>query len=221
MKNRRPAFAVAALLVSGGALWLTQSFATQREKSAASEATESSTVAPAGSAAASPDAPAVELDTRTQGWELGKRYGYRMKLATVVAFDEAGNGFDFDVIGNLELEPVVVTAESATLHASLPDARIVSRNPGAQAELDKLAAELRGAGAFFVQSGGRTGDLRVPASMSQMAASTYRQAAVALQFARAKDGAKRYTAEEFDTTGQYIAEYALGADGTWQKKKLR
>jgi hypothetical protein len=217
MKRQRPVLVLLALLTSGSALVLARG-ATTPDPPVSGGAASKPSVPPNGLASSTP---AVELDPHTRGWTMGNRYTYRMKLSTTVAFDETGNGFDFDVVGQLELEPVAVSPESVTLYATIPDARLVSRIPGAQAELDKLAAELRSSGAFFVENGGRTEELRVAPSTSQMAASTYRQVASALQFARARDGSQRYTAEESDTTGRYVAEYALDSDGSWQKRKLR
>src|SRR3954464_2254991 len=101
------------------------------------------------------DAPAAPLDGAVHGWELGKTYAYTMKLSTRVDFEGAGNNFDFDIVGTLELDPATAAAGSATLRARLPDARIVTRIPGSQGELDKLAAELRSSSALFELTGGR------------------------------------------------------------------
>jgi hypothetical protein len=181
-------------------------------------------VTPAALAAPTPPAelPTAPLDGNTRGWAIGKRYSYKMKLGTKVDFEGAGSNFDFDIVGTLELVPATIAAGSTTLQARIPDARIVSRIPGSQAELDKLAAEIRSPVAVFELTGGRAGALFVPSGMSQMAASTYRHVASALQFARASDGSTRYSAEEHDTTGKYLAEYSAGAtERVWQKRKAR
>jgi hypothetical protein len=185
---------------------------------ARSDHVRAGTTAPRPSATAA----AAALDRRVRGWELRKLSEYSLKVSTTVAFGSGGDDFDFDVSGGLEVVPVELSSERALLYLSLPDARVVSRIAVSQAELDRLAAELRSSGALFELTGGLLGDLRVPEGMSQMTASTYRQIATALQFAHASDDSKRYTAEETDTTGKYVAEYTLDPDGnSWHKRKLR
>jgi len=50
----------------------------------------------------------------------------------------------------------------------------------------------------------------------------YREIGSSLQFARSLRPADRYTAEEYDTTGQYVAEYTLDRDqNLWHKRKSR
>lgn len=179
---------------------------------------------PAAIAAATPAAelPAAPLDGSVRGWAVGKLYTYKMKLATKVDFSGAGSNFDFDIVGTLEVVPATIAAGSGTFQARIPDARIVSRIAGSQDELDKLAAEIRSPGAVFELTGGRAAALYVPTGTSQMAASTYRHVASALQFARSRDGSTRYVAEEHDTTGTYLAEYSAGTqENAWQKRKAR
>jgi hypothetical protein len=58
--------------------------------------------------------------------------------------------------------------------------------------------------------------------MSPTAANTYRAVAAALQFASAEGDVVRYTAEEYDTTGLYVAEYQRDGDAShWHKRKQR
>jgi hypothetical protein len=165
-------------------------------------------------------AEATALDPHTPGWELGHRYVYQLGFTTQVSF--GAGAFDFDLGGQLELVPIKQTPDKTTLHASISDAKITSRIPGGQAELDRSAAEIRAGGAFFTLAGGRLSEFAVPVKQSALASSTYRQVAAALQFARALNGSQRYTAQEYDTTGQYLAQYEfLPATGTWQKSKQR
>jgi len=139
-----------------------------------------------------------------------------------VAFGEAGNAFDFDLLGTLSIAPVTTAPDSTTLFASIADAKIVSREPGGQTELDKIAAELRSAGCFLTLAGGRIVGYRWPRGMSATAANVYRSIGAGLQFARAANGSQRYTAEEYDGTGRYVAEYAADAEqGVWHKRKLK
>ena len=180
---------------------------------------------PAASSVAAPKAPPEarpELDARTRGWDLGRRYGYRVKLTTTLAFGDAPNAYDFELSAELAAVPVTVTPETATVYLALNAAEITSRVPGSQAELDKIAKELRAIGDFVALSGGRVTELRFPRGQSPMATTVYRQVAAGLQFAHATAGAERYTATEYDTTGQYEAKYELLPDGSgWSKKKLR
>jgi hypothetical protein len=181
--------------------------------------------APAAASAVSPSKPVVPLaalDARTLGWELGRRYSYRLKLTTEIAVADGPKNFDFDLTGNAAVVPVAVTPDVATLYVSLGDATIVSRVSGNHAELDKVAAQIRAAGVFFTLSGGRGSEMRFPPGQSAMASTSYRQIASALQFARASGNVKQYAAEEYDNTGRYVAQYDAGADGTtWSKKKQR
>jgi hypothetical protein len=154
-------------------------------------------------------------------WALGLRYAYDVRLTTAVALGTPENAFDFDVLGRLELEAAKLEQGAVTLQASFSDAKIVSRLPAAQSELDRLAAELRHSGIFFTLDAGKLAALFVPPGMSTTAASTYRQLAAALQFAASPHGQATYSTEEFDTTGQYLAEYTAAGGDAWHKQKLR
>ena len=156
-----------------------------------------------------------------RAWARGLRYAYDARLSTAVAFAAAENSFDFDVLGRLELEATKLDGDAVTLQASFADAKVVSRIPSAQPELDRLGAELRNSGVFFTLKGGRLAELFVAPEMSTMAASTYRALASALQFAEHAGAPGPYTAEEYDTTGQYVAEYTPAPVGVWHKRKLR
>src|SRR4051812_45794109 len=69
-------------------------------------------------------------------WATGLRYAYDVRLTTAVALGTPDNAFDFDVLGRLELEAAKVEQGAVTLQASFSDAKIVSRLPAAQSELD-------------------------------------------------------------------------------------
>jgi hypothetical protein len=182
--------------------------------------------APASSVASPPpelapvEPAAVVLDTRTRGWETGKEYGYRLKLTSAVAFGDAPNAFDFDVAGDLVVTPVTASPEVVMMYASMANAKLDSRIRGSQPEYDKISAELRGSYCFFTLTGGRLSQLRLPVGLSPMSADIFRTVASALQFAHARGGAERYTAEEYDTTGQYVSEYQRDREpGAWIKRK--
>ncbi len=115
-----------------------------------------------------------------------------------------------------------VTADTATLYVTLGDAQIVSRVAGSQPQLDDVADRIRRAGAFFVLSGGRVTEMRVEHGLSAMVGNTYRAFGAALQFARPIGDAERYSADEHDTTGRYVAQYERGpATHEWHKHKER
>jgi hypothetical protein len=181
----------------------------------------SRTPSEAGSAPADAAARAT-LDARTRGWELGQWYAYHLKLTSAVSFGAGANAFDFDLEGLVQITPTEVTPEMARLYVGVANPHIVSRTAGSQPEFDKVAEQIKGTGCFFTLSGGRVKDMYAPRGLSAIAANTYREIAAALQFARTVPSTDRYTAEEYDTTGQYVAEYQLDhASGVWNKRKLR
>jgi hypothetical protein len=161
------------------------------------------------------------LDPRTRGWEAGKRYAYRLKSTTAVSFGGGVNAFDFDLMGNVAIAVVAVGSDSVTLHASITDTTSVSRVPGTQAEFDRLAAEIGAAGCFFELRGGRVSEMRLAKGQPAMVANAFRELGSALQFAHAVGDSSRYTAEEYDSTGQYVAEYERRGERLWHKKKQR
>jgi hypothetical protein len=161
------------------------------------------------------------LDTRIRGWEARQRYSYQLKLGSLMRLGGADPpAFDFDVLGRVQIEPYIVTAQAVTLHAVIRDARIVTRIPGAQPELDKLADELNSAGFFFELRAGLLRDMRVPKSASPLVVNTFRTIASALQVARSASDRPDYVATEYDSTGKYRAAYRLDAGGALQKQKL-
>jgi hypothetical protein len=186
----------------------------------ASPAELARTAAPTAATAATPAT--APLDGLTRGYEHGQRYHYQLKLATAVHLASVDASFDFDLIGRVEVTPVSVTAEVATLYVEFPDLRVVNRAPNTAADLDALVRELRRHGGFFSLAGGRTNAIQVEPEMSIMAASTVREIASAFQFARPRSGENQYRTEEYDSTGPYLAEYEVGPEASrWRKHKLR
>ena len=61
-------------------------------------------------------------------------------------------------------------------------------------------------------TGGRVSEMYFARGMSVTAANLYREVATALQVSRSVGNADRYTSEEYDTTGKYVAEYTADAD---------
>jgi hypothetical protein len=162
------------------------------------------------------------LDPRTRGWDLGRTYGYRLKLTSVVNMGGSDAAFDFDLMGVVRIAAMTVTPESATLYATIADVKAVSRVPGSQNQFDKVASQVQQGGCFFTLSGGRLSELRVPQGALPTVVAVYRHVAAALQFARPGRESVHYTAEEYDTTGKYVADYELDpASHVWQKKKQK
>jgi hypothetical protein len=177
---------------------------------------------PAPVASVAPARPALVTPTRTRGYAQGERYRYAAKLSTAVRFHQDQTVFDFDLVGHVELTPVSITAEEVCLYATMEDARVVNRTPEKEEELEQLTRELRASGGFFTLSGDRLSELRVPEALSPMAATVYRHVAAGLQFAHAPDDSRRYTVEEYDATGRYLADYERGAtSNVWRKSKQR
>ncbi len=173
---------------------------------------------PAATRAAEPPA----LDAHTRGWEPRQWYAYALKLTSAVSFGEGGSAFDFDLEGIVQIAPTQVTSEAATLYVGIANPRIVSRVSGSQPEFDKVARQIASTGCFFTVSGGRVTEMYAPRGLPSIAANTFREIGAALQFARTIQPNSRYTAEEYDTTGKYVAEYQLvGASGVWSKRRLR
>jgi hypothetical protein len=164
----------------------------------------------------------VELDEATRGFAERERYVYDFELSTTIALGPDANAFDFDLGGELSLTAVNVTAQAATLYAEVSKARVATRIPGSEAELDRLAAEIETSHAFLVFEAGRVSELRVPPELSQFATGTFRQLGAALQFVHDKNGADAYTTDEYDVTGKVVTRYErAGERGTWRKRKER
>jgi hypothetical protein len=177
---------------------------------------------PASVLPADASAAAAALDPGTRGWEPGKRYRYEVKLTTAIAFGQGASAFDFDLTGNVDIDAVFVTPQMMTAYLVLPDAKIASRVAGTQPDFDKVAAEIRAKSCSFTLSGGRVVGMRFPAGLSATAGNAYRAVAAGLQFAHAIGDAERYSAEEYDTTGRYVAEYAYDpSQNVWHKRKQR
>jgi hypothetical protein len=105
---------------------------------------------------------------------------------------------------------------------ALDKPRVVSRVPNSQDAYDKIVAEIQSTGCFFSFEGGRVTAMRTPQGLSSLTANTYRAIASALQFAATTRPVGSYTAEEFDTTGQYVASYdAKLTPTTWRKTKRK
>jgi hypothetical protein len=167
-------------------------------------------------------APSPALDSRTPGYLAGHRYDYRLKMTSKLEFESRGNLYDFDLLGTLELAPLRVGAETTELRVTLKNAQIQSRIPGSQAEFDQVLGQF--AQPFIVTlKGGRVSETFLPREVHPLVAGAFRSIGAALQLARPAKAASSWTAEEYDTTGSYTAEYrAVAGDPTRiEKRKLK
>lgn len=216
-RRARHAGPLSVVLVACGALGLSCRYGAAPERLADPEKPRGGTVA-ASATVSPPSTSTVLLEPRTLGWERGKQYSYAVKLSTQVSFDGKSAGFDFDLAGNVDVDVASTDEQSALLYLSFSDAKVVNRVPGSRAELDRMTTELRRSGAFITLRGGLSTTLDVSPELSDMTMSTYRQLGAALQFAHARGDATKYSAEEYDATGKYLAEYQRSG-GVWQKRK--
>jgi len=174
----------------------------------------------AAGVAASAASPAVAPAPSPVIWQLERQYGYQLKLTTALDFGNDNRAFDFDLTGKVRVAPIRVPGAELALYLTIDDAKIVSRVHGSQPTFDKIAAEVSSTGCLVEFASGRLHALRVSPALSAMSANIYRELGADLQFAGG-DG-QQYEADEYDTTGRYVAQYAAQSDPLhWKKHKLR
>jgi Lipoprotein amino terminal region len=187
-------------------------------RSAPSQSAQASARASTGS----PQALPVTFRADTVGWKLGERYPYKLSLSSNVAMGGPASAFDFELSADLVVLPTAVTDSSTSLLLALRNWKLVSHVANTQPDFDKLAAEGETSGAVVVLSGGRVSELQFASDESGVIAGIYREIGSYLQFATTTNGESQYQAEEWDTTGQYVADYhRAGESGNWQRRKLR
>jgi hypothetical protein len=176
---------------------------------------------PAASASA-PVTHSAAIDPRTRGWALGQEYPYQLKLGTAVSLGAQSNVLDFDLEGEVLVVPTAETDGVTTLFVGIRNAKLVSRLTEKQEELQKVAAQASATGCLVTLSGGLVTELHFAKDLSPLTVGVYREVASRLQFAHAREPSARYQAEEYDTTGKYLAEYLLepGASGRYRKRKV-
>ena len=176
---------------------------------------------PAPAASASATAPAA---TPSSYFGAGEQPGYAVELKSdlTVAGDapaNADNNVKLQLIGKLHLFVRSSTAGNAELGGVLFDADLAGTSSG-QMDLEQLTRDIQTPFLFTLEAG-RLGDVRVQAGLSTYAVSILRTLAAALQFPVAPAGGK-WSVEESDATGPYVAEYeALQQAGQYAKRKLR
>jgi HEAT repeats len=174
---------------------------------------------PAGSAEAAASAQKTRSDPAGSAWQVDKLYPYSFVLSTALSMND-DPAFDFDLAGTLRVAPVASTANEASLYLTVEGAKVTSRIPSGQAELDKLAAQIQSGGCFVDLQGGKVSAVHLPVGLGALAANVYRELAADLQFASGSSGP--FTTTEYDTTGEYVATYTPLADSlhvTKQKQR--
>jgi hypothetical protein len=153
-----------------------------------------------------------------RGWQVGRRYGYRMTLESKVGFG-GEVATEFEVSGELRLTCTSSSAEVTTLRAVIIAPRVASRSAAQQPQLEQA---LRGLDSpvIITLKNGMVSDQRFALGMKASAVGTHRTLAAALQLAPPLGQSQRWQARERDTTGEYLAEYRREA-GLVRKQKLR
>ena len=168
---------------------------------------------------AAPTAPnsAAALDRRTLGWAMGQVYTYQVRLDTTVEMGNDAKPLQVNITGQVQLIPSEATPERVTMLMALRD--VVIRGSSSD-NVDNLARQINDSAAFFTLEGGKLVELKIPAALSSLGISTYREIASRLQFARAVGDVDSYSADEYDATGGYVAGYER-AGSVWRKHKTR
>lgn len=153
-------------------------------------------------------------------WEAGKHYRYQLRSSSQVSLNQTAL-YDFDLSGTVDLVLVKREQQADTLLVALDGAQMKSRVPGSQPEFDKLTGTLKSA-FFFELNSGLVSASYLPADLHPLAASVFRAIAAALQVAPSPGGDAKFSALEYDTTGQYQADYSRTTDGPgFHKRKQR
>jgi HEAT repeat protein len=181
------------------------------------DAESSSASAPMGS----PGAVAAPGSAAEPGYALGQRYAYALRSTSKVAFQSQGELYDFDLTATLELVPVGAGAEGTEFRARLADGKFQSRVAGSQPAFDAMSAEL-GRPFLFTLKGGHVVEATLPKDAPPLVAGVFRSVSSAFQVARPVATETSWTASEFDTTGEYSAEYRATSDPhRYEKHKQR
>lgn len=187
--------------------------------SSAASAIAAPAAAPTPSASPQPSTATLPvLQHAARGWQIGRRYGYRMTLANKVGFG-GEVATDFELSGELRLTCTSNSADVTTLRLEVVAPRVASKLAAEQAQLEQGLRELASPVMVTLKSG-MVSELRFASGMKPSAVGTYRTLAAALQLARPLGQSQQWQARERDTTGEYLAEYRRKA-GLVHKQKLR
>jgi hypothetical protein len=164
---------------------------------------------PSPAASAPLPASSASFDTATPGYVAGHRYTYRLKMTSKLKFESRGDLYDFDLMGELELASLRVGPSGTELRAKLRNARVQSR-VGGQAEFERILGQFEQPFAITL-AGGLVRETFLPKELNPLVAGAFRSIGAALQVARPATAASTWSADEYDTTGSYSAEYRLAA----------
>lgn len=183
-----------------------------------SSATEGSLPAPPRSSAA---AGSPSDETPMRGWQEGQEYAYRFQTNCLIALGDKTPLYDFDLSADARLLALKVNPDSVSFYLKLDGAKFVSRTPKSQPEFDRLVPQLKHP-YFFEMKGGLVTAASFPKDLHPLAVAVFRSFSASLQFAAVAGRPHSFTTREFDTTGQYEAEYTPSTDPlVWSKRKQR
>lgn len=160
-------------------------------------------------------------ESSMRGWQQGQEYGYRFQTRSRIGLGDKTVLYDFVVTGSARLVTLVQSANAASFLLKLDGVEFKSRVPGTQADFDEVKGQL-GEPYFFGLQGGLVRAASVPKDLHPLAAALFRSISASLQFAASDGSPRKFTATEFDTTGQYVAEYSPSSDPlVWRKQKQK
>jgi hypothetical protein len=179
-------------------------------------ACEEKTGAVQAGAVNAPAAPQAS-EQRAVQWIPGHRYEYRFSLSSTASVS-AGSGTSLHLSGRLVLFPRAPDREAREIGLDVRELR-ASGDAASKVAGDALITKLDQAFSFTLRTGRITG-FRVAKAADAESVNTLRTLASAFQCSEPVTPSASWTAEEFDSTGKYVAEYRQ-ANGVIAKRKLR
>ncbi len=162
---------------------------------------------------------AVTQPLPTPTWEVGQRHRYRVELASRIGLSSGEAMVSLSLRGDLVLHARPLDGGATQLAATVEQARLDSPDPAARPQLDALALELREPFVFTL-AGGKVTETFPRPTASRFADSIARTLAASLQVAaQPSAGTTTWKANEFDATGEYVAEYARAGAGLELSKR--
>lgn len=154
-------------------------------------------------------------------WGAGKTYDFHLRSTAMVDFGSPSSTISYELDASPRIIVIDQREDRTTLYVRLLGVTITNRLANGGSDFDRLAQELREGACLVVLSGGRLVELGLRKGESNAVAASFRQLASSLQLAKPGAGSS-WQAEEYDTSGQYVAQYNFD-DGskTYQKEKLR
>ena len=154
-------------------------------------------------------------------WEKGATYHFDLHSTALVDLGHSATAIHYELGGDLTIAVVDERDGRATLHLRLIDPRIKGLSPGGIEAPERLARDLEEGEAIAILAAGKLVELGFLEGAPTPVVATFKQLAAGLQVAVAR-GAKNALAEEYDTSGRYLAVYAFDhAAGTLLKTKIR